>query len=195
MKKRLTALLGIVLICTTVSLAAFLCWNTPQKDTIPINGPPREYLITDANEIDLQIGNECSACACAYVLRHMGIDVDSETLYLEIKRVFGFVPASSLVNVLENYGLDAAAYHGTIDTLKERLCQGTPVIVFTRIPGDTHYMIAVGYDDKKVYFIDPKEENSNVENTHYNRVLTTDEFESLWKTNMYFVNNIYIAVE
>lgn len=195
MTKRSIALFVIALICITVSLAALLWCNTPKKDTVPFNGSPREYLIAKANEIDHQTGNECAAYACAYVLRHMGVDIDGDTLYPEIKRVLGLVPVSSLVKVLEDNGLDAAAYHGTVDTLKERLCQGTPVIVFTKIPGDTHYMVAVGYDDINIYLVDSMEENSNVENEYYDRVLTIDEFERLWKTNMYFVNNIYIVVE
>lgn len=195
MKKKPILFFGSVLICFVVFMAAILWWISPKKDTVPTGEISPNYLIANVNEMDYQTGNECAAYACAYVLRHMGINADGDTLDSEIKRILGFAPVSSLVKVLKSYGLDAAAYCGTIDTLKERLCQGTPVILFTKIPDDTHYMVAVGYDDKNVYFVDSMEENSNTESRYYNRVLTTEEFESLWKTDMYFVNNIYIVVE
>lgn len=153
-------------------------------------------MITKTNYIDYQSDNECAAYACAYVLRHMGIDSDGSELYQDIKRVFGFVPINSLIKILQHNGLNAAAYHGTTDTFKERLCQGTPVIVFTSMPDDddTHYMVAVGYDEEKFYFVDSIQEHANAESDYYNRVLTTNELESLWKTNMYFVDNIYIVI-
>lgn len=195
MKKKAITICGIAVACAAVCLVVFLCYTIPKKDHVQDKEFPREYLITDTNEIDYQTDHECAAYACAYVLRHMHISADGNTLYPDIKRIFGFVPVSSLVEVLKSNGLDAAAYHGTIDTLKQRLCKGKPVIVFTSIPDDTHYMTAIGYDENNIYFVDSLKENSNISNEHYNRVLAISEFERIWKTNMYFIDNIYVVVE
>lgn len=188
--KKIRIVFRIVMVCVVI----FIYCITPKKDRIPAEAFPQEYMITKSNYIDYQKNNECSAYACAYVMRHMERNIEGDELYPSIKRILGFVPASSITEVLGKNGLDVAVYHGTVDTLKQRLCQGTPVIVFTSIPGDTHYMVAVGYDEEHLYFVDSMAENSNAENDYYNRVLITEEFESLWKTNMYFVDNIYIVI-
>ena len=71
---------------------------------------------------------------------------------------------------------------------------GVPVIVFVDIPNDTHYVAVVGYDGQYVYLADSLAENRNADEKQYNRKLTTEEFESIWKTDTPFSENIYIVV-
>ena len=77
--------------------------------------------------------------------------------------------------------------------MKQRLTEGNPIIVFIRIPGDTHYAVVVGYDEQHIYLVDSLAENANASDARYNRVLTTENFEAVWKTGTLLPDNIYIT--
>ena len=77
--------------------------------------------------------------------------------------------------------------------MKQRLSEGTPIIVFIRIPGDTHYAVIVGYDEQYMYLADSLAENANASDARYNRVLKTEDFEAVWKTGTLLPDNIYIT--
>ncbi len=79
--------------------------------------------------------------------------------------------------------------------MKQRLAEGHPIIVFIRIPGDTHYAVVVGYDEQCIYLVDSLAENANASDTRYNRVLTTGDFEDVWETGTLLPDNIYIIVK
>ena len=98
-------------------------------------------------------------------------------------------------DIFERHGYQAEACHGSIDTLKQRLIEGNPIIVFIRIPGDTHYAVVVGYDEQCIYLVDSLAENANASDTRYNRVLTTGAFEDVWETGTLLPANIYIVVK
>ena len=146
------------------------------------------------NYIDFQTANECSAYASAYVMRHLGQQITGPELYDDIHRVFGFVPINHVVRLFQNYGYTAKAYHGDLNTMKQRLVSGIPIIAFIRIPNDTHYVVIVGYDENFIYLVDSISDNSNANGSWYNRKLSTGEFEEIWSTNMYPVENIYIVI-
>ena len=99
--------------------------------------PPEFFCASSENRIDYQTEGKCAAYAAAYLLRRFGEDTDGEALFPELKRTLGFVSANSIVDVFERYGYQAKACHGSVDTLKQRLTEGNPIIVFIRIPGDT----------------------------------------------------------
>lgn len=184
----------ILLIWVVIGLL-FFCGSLPQKDDIQTDDLPQEFRInTFSNHIDFQTADECSAYASAYVMRHLGQQITGSELYNDIHRVFGFVPVSSVVRLFRNYGYAAKACHGDIDTMKQRLVFGVPIIAFTRIPDDTHYVVIVGYDENFIYLADSIPDNSNANGGWYNRKLSTGEFEEIWRTNMYPVDNIYIVV-
>ena len=157
---------------------------------------PSEFFCESAgNRIDYQMDGKCAAYAAAYLLRHFGEKADGEELFPELKRPFGFVPANSITDIFEQHGYQAKACHGSIDTLKQRLIEGHPIIVFMRIPGDTHYAVVVGYDEQYIYLADSLAENANVLDIRYNRALTTEAFEDVWETKTLLPDNIYIVVE
>lgn len=76
------------------------------------------------------------SATAAYVLRSLGEQTDGEKIAPEIKRIFGFVSAKSIVSVFERHGYFAKAYCGDVETLRQRLAGGVPVIVFVSIPGN-----------------------------------------------------------
>lgn len=186
----------IVAVLVFFAAVSFLAYITPPKDKVEFfNYPPEFFCESAGNRIDYQTDGKCAAYAATYLLRHFGWKADGEALFSELKRPFGFVSANSIKDVFEQHGYQAKACHGSIDTLKQRLTEGHPIIVFIRIPGDTHYAVVVGYDEQYIYLADSLAENANTSDTRYNRVLTTKVFEDIWKTGTLLPANIYIVVK
>ena len=186
------------MVAIVVSIAAaisFLVRISPPRDEVEsFDYPPEFFCTSEENRIDHQTDGKCAAYATAYILRHFGEEADGEELFPKWKRPFGFTPANSIADIFEQYGYQAKSCHGSVDTLKQRLTNGNPIIVFIRIPGDTHYTVVVGYDEQYIYLADSLAENANASDARYNRVLTTEDFEAVWKTGTLLPDNIYIVV-
>lgn len=183
----------LIMVLFGVAVGGFLSYISPPKDDIDVFAYPSEFFCkTEGNRIDYRTDGKCAAYASAYLMRHFGEEIHGEELFSELKRPFGFSSAKSITDVFEKHGYSAEAYHGSIETLKQRLSEGNPIIVFIRIPKDTHYAVVVGYDEKHVYLADSIEENANASDARYNRALTTEDFESVWKTGTPLPDNIYI---
>ncbi len=189
-------------ICLTAAIIAIVLFftgcvsyiSTPENELGPFDYPPEFFCECSRNRIDYQTPGKCAAYATAYLLRHFGEETTGEELYPELKRSLGFISANSITNVLEQHGYQAKVYHGNIDTLKQHLIEGNPIIVFIRIPKDTHYAVVIGYDERYIYLADSLEENANAQDTRYNRVLIKEAFEDVWKTRTLLPKNIYIVV-
>ena len=188
---------AIVFIILSVAAAVcFLAYISPPEDEVTaFDYPPEFFCASAGNRIDYQTDGKCAAYAAAYLLRHFGEEADGEGLFPELKRPLGFASASSITDVFERHGHKATAYHGSVDTLKHRLAEGHPIIVFIRIPGDTHYAVVVGYDEQHIYLADSLAENANASDAQYDRVLTTADFEAVWETGTLLPDNIYIVVK
>ena len=187
---------SVAIILSIAAAIVFLAYISPPKDEADSFDYPPEFFCADAeNRIDYQTDGKCAAYAAAYLLRNFGENADGEELFPELKRPFGFTSANSITDVFEQHGYQAKACHGRIDTLKQRLTEGNPIIVFIRIPGDTHYAVVVGYDEQYIYLADSLEENANASGAQYNRVLTTEDFEAVWKTETLLPDNVYIVVK
>ena len=189
----IVALIVIVLSCAAA--VGYLSYISPPEDKVEtFNYPPEFFCAGAENHIDYQTDGKCAAYAAAYLLRHCGENADGETLFTELKRPFGFASANSIADVFKEHGYQAKAFRGNIDTLKQSLTDGQPIIVFIRIPEDTHYAVVVGYDERHVYMADSLAENANASDPQFNRVLTTEEFEDVWKNGTLLPDNIYIVV-
>ena len=187
---------SVAIVLSIAGAISFLAYISPPKDEAESFDYPPEFFCAGAeNRIDYQTDGKCAAYAVAYLLRHFGENADGEELFPELKRPFGFVSANSVVDVFERYGYQAKACYGSVDTLKQRLTEGNPIIVFIRIPGDTHYAVVVGYDEQYIYLADSLAKNANASGAQYNRVLTTEDFEAVWKTGTLLPDNIYIIVK
>lgn len=193
-RRKIITVTAFVLFCIGACIVYCFAEINPPIDSITnLNYPPEFLCDSVENRIDYQTEGNCAAYAAAFVLRSLGEQADGEMLAPEMERVFGFVPARSIVRVLEKYGFSARAYHGDAKTLKERVSGGVPVIVFVSIPGDTHYAVVVGYDAQYFYLVDSLAENKNTDGNIYNRKLTTEEFEKIWKTDTVLSDCIYIV--
>ena len=192
--RKICLIAAIVAVILSIATAiGFLVYISPPKDEVESFDYPPEFFCAGAeNRIDYQTDGKCAAYAAAYLLRHFGKNADGEKLFPELNRQFGFASANSITDVFEKHGCQAKAYHGSVDTLKQRLAEGNPIIVFIRIPKDTHYAVVVGYDEQHIYLVDSLAENANASDAQYNRVLTTEDFEDIWKTGTLLPDNIYI---
>ena len=198
MSKRSRIILIAVFAFLAVIIGIVLCLvlvNPPKDRITNLNYPSEFFCDSGENHIDYQSDGNCAAYAAAYVLRALDEQTDGEKITPEIKRVFGFVPAKSVVRVFEKRGFSAKVYRGDVDTLKQRLLDGVPIIVFVSVPNDTHYAVVVGYDTQYFYLVDSLPENKNAEGNQYNRRLTTEEFEKIWRTDTMLPNNIYIVAD
>lgn len=198
MAKRRKGILIVAFVLLGAAVGVMGCLvglNPPRDDTADKNYPAEFFCDSGENSVDYQTDGNCAAYAAAYVLRSLGELTDGEKIAPEMKRVFGFVPAQSVVRVLEKYGFTAKAYCGDTDTLKKRLANGVPVVVFVSIPNDTHYAVLVGYDRQYFYMADSLAENKNAEGSLYNRKLTGEEFEKIWRTHTVLSDNIYIVAD
>lgn len=166
------------------------------RETIAVTDAPKEYFIDTAdNPIEKQEDGQCSAYAAAYVMRYCGDDTHGSELYPDVDRSLGAVLPSNVVRLFRDHGYQAKAYHGTLDTMKKRLSEGTPVIVYLRIPNDTHYAVVTGYDEEHLYLADPMTENANADHPSYNRIVDNEEFQSIWKSGFLVSDHIYITVK
>lgn len=194
-KAGLTAAMMAVILSAAAAVC-FLAYISPPEDPIGAFSYPPEFFCAGAEKrIDLQTDGKCVAYAAAYLLRHFGEAAEGEALFPELKRPLGFVSANSITEVFAQHGYRARACRGSIGTLKRWLTAGHPIIVFIHIPGDTHYAVVVGYDEQHIYLADSLAENANASGAQYNRVMTTADFEAVWKTGTLLPANIYIVVE
>lgn len=183
----------VVILSCVISAIAIL---TPKADRIRNQNLPESFFITNGTYIDYQENDDCSAYSTAYVLRSLGKDVSGKEIYPQMKRFFGLMTVRSISKTIEKQGYKAQGYHGSINTLKQRIAQNKPVICYITNSNDTHYVVAVGYDNENIYLVDSIKENENVSNSDlYNRKVAVKEFEKLWKNKWYFYNNIYIVVD
>ena len=189
----------LVGVTTVVAIALFIVWSvTPRKDTIDTSDLPASYMITsEHNFVEYQTGRDCAGYASAYVLRHLGEEIEGRYLYKEMSfKVGNGVALGGVRKVFADRGYDASSYTGTIDTLKKRVSMGIPVVAFVTIGEEgLHYVAIVGYDEEYIYMADSTGYSKNIyQNNLMNRKLTYEEFEAIWQTNIYPVNNIYTVI-
>lgn len=147
------------------------------------------YVIPTENRIDIQTGFQCSAYACAYVLRHFGVDADGASLYpaMPHKMKSGYVYPKGVRKLLKRHGLNVKYCRGDLNTLKADLCKGNPVIVMIRIRPDKdwlHYVPVVGFDEESVFLAESLQELVNCDDGLCNRKVRNEDFLKLWNTAM-----------
>ncbi|MGN0431072.1 MAG: C39 family peptidase [Lachnospiraceae bacterium] len=191
----------------TVVIAVVGCFGifyiriVPFKDyAYTDNLPESIFVYSEDNYYAYQSGADCAGYATAYVLRNEGIEAEGEDIYKNMDTFCGRVAVHNVIDELKKYAITARAYHGNIDTLKYRISEGKPVIALVTITLGSHkglhYFVVVGYDSEYIYVADSTAPKTNIYNKQqYNRRLTYTEFEELWKTNIYPVNNIYIVID
>ncbi|MBQ8597546.1 MAG: C39 family peptidase [Lachnospiraceae bacterium] len=199
--KRYKVIMGILLgiIFSVIAVKGFIYLCTPKFDDIYVSDLPESYMIiNEANYVQFQDGLDCGGYATAYVLRHLGEEIEGEALYPQMSYKVGRgVSLRGIRKAFRDYGYHAVSYTGTIDTMKMQLMKGNPIVAFVTINEDgEHYVAVVGWDKNFIYLADSTGSASNTVGCfQYNRRVTYEQFEKLWQTHSYPVQNIYTVVE
>lgn len=190
-------LLGIVF--GGIAVKGFIYFCIPKLDDIYVSGLPESYMIiNEDNYVQFQDGSDCGGYATAYVLRHLGEDIEGDELYSEMSYKVGRgVSLRGIRKAFHDYGYHAISYTGTIDTMKMQLMKGNPIVAFVTIHDEgEHYVAVVGWDKNFIYLADSTGSASNTVGCfQYNRRVTYEQFEKLWQTRSYPVQNIYTVAE
>lgn len=149
------------------------------------------YMIKGTNRFEYQQNRECGGYSTAYVFRHLGIEIDGLTAYKEIpfKLLHGNVSGMGIILLCLKNHVKVLPRMGNLEALKDSLCKGNPIVVFTRsVVGSRglHYITVVGYDDEYIYTADSIKGHVNSENEVYNRKISVSDFKKIWKTNLIY---------
>ncbi|NGZ76952.1 cysteine peptidase family C39 domain-containing protein [Saccharibacillus alkalitolerans] len=192
---------NLLLWATGAALAAaavrYRAW--PKQDGAGGVDVPDAYVISRRNRIDFQNGKACAAFSSAYVLRHLGVEADGDSLYRKFPRKLldGTVDPKGILVLFRQSGYNARFCQGDVDTLKKQISRGTPVILFLKVSSDKrhlHFVPAVGYDREHIYLAESLKHKSNCDGSGYNRKLPVAELDSIWRTN-FFYKRSYIVIE
>lgn len=136
-------------------------------------------------KVEQTTGYTCGAAALRAICLYYGIGPDDEDDY---RRIVGSdpddgTPPKNIVKAAKKLGFHVKSKENmTLDNLRMRLTKGIPVICALQAWGppkqyhkdsNGHYVIAIGYDDDKIYFEDPSMKKNR-------GFLTNNEFLERW---------------
>lgn len=110
---------------------------------------------------------DCGAKSLHSVLIYYNIDVSEEEIIAITKTNKKGTPVKGIIKAAKHFGLKASEERLNIEQLKKYIKKKIPVIVLLQAwPkskvrnwrqhwDDGHYVVAIGYDRKKIYFADP----------------------------------------
>lgn len=109
----------------------------------------KDFLVTKANRIDFQDGFKCSGFSSAFVMRHWNISTDGNSAYEKMpnKMRGGYVYPKGIFNFLSKNGFKVKYCRGNLNSLKNEVATGNPVIAMIKIRPDKnwlHYVPVVG---------------------------------------------------
>lgn len=128
---------------------------------------------------------DCGALALEAILAFYGFDLKEGDVMQKAGTTKNGTPINGIKKAAKAYGLKVKSKKMTVDEVKKYIDKNIPVLIplqaWTNKPThpnweedwiDGHYVVAIGYDNKKFYFEDP---SSNIRD-----FLTYDEFEKRW---------------
>lgn len=152
----------------------------------------KHWLIEHENTIKVHVKNvkqqkdySCGAAVLKSILHYYGVKVTENA----IRKIAGTskkgTDTQNLILAARHYGLKTKAKHNmNLRQLKQWLNKNRAVVVCLQTQGKKeqqqnlnlgHYMIAIGYDSKYIYFEDP------YQNKGYRGCISIDEFMDRWK--------------
>ncbi len=158
--------------------------------------PYKSQLDPDASEFR----NDCGPCALAMILNAFGHNVTTTAVYRRTGEAGdGFISVSQLMRVGDSYEVPFDYFSGwTIDRLKQAVDEGHTAITLVHYgswsqidPGVStqnttftgpHFVVIVGYDDKRIYVNDPLWTGARrLEGQH--KAWTYKQFNKAWGSN------------
>jgi len=109
---------------------------------------------------------DCGAIATQAVLAYYSVDLGEQTIMKMAGTQKSGTPIAGLKKVFKKYGLSFEAGQMTIEDVKKYIDKKIPVILLLQAWADEkpdwqkdwhdgHYVVAIGYGAKKIYFEDP----------------------------------------
>ena len=110
---------------------------------------------------------DCGARAMLSVLSYYGIDVNESKILKIAKTNPKGTPVHGMIKVAKHFNFKAKKERLTIERIKRYIDKKTPIITILQAWAkrkvddwendwtDGHYVVAIGYDNKKIYFEDP----------------------------------------
>lgn len=149
------------------------------------------FMIDANNRFEYQQNRECGGYSAAYVFRHLGIEIDGLTAYKKIpfKLLHGNVSGMGIILLCLRFKVKVMLRTGNIEALKDSVCKGIPVVVFTRsVVGSRglHYITVVGFDDEYIYTADSMKDHKNSDDSRYNRKIPISDFKKIWQTSLIY---------
>ena len=137
---------------------------------------PDTVTILDFPELRQSYDYDCGALSLQSVLVYYGLDMREEMVMKQLgsSEAHG-TPITMMIAGATYYGIDVDTRNDlTIDDLKNSIDNGWPVIIalqawadydrrhepnfsYNDIWNEGHYVVAIGYDDQKIYFEDPSD--------------------------------------
>ena len=127
---------------------------------------------------------DCGAIVTQAILEYYGFDVREDKIIKIAKTNRKGTSPKGIIRILRKYKLKPKIHKFTIEQVKKFISRGHPVILLVQAWTDKqkvnwekdwtdgHYVVAIGYDKKKMYFEDP----SSV----FKIYLTFEELEKRW---------------
>jgi hypothetical protein len=99
----------------------------------------------------------CGGASAAMVFRFWGDGrASAESFAPLVDRRAGGIASDALAQAIENRGWKSVQFTGTIDSLKDRMRSGQPVVVLTHERGERyHYVVAIGFARDYIVLHDP----------------------------------------
>jgi len=110
---------------------------------------------------------DCGAVAVEAVLAYYGIDVPAgKIIEMAGTTKRNGTPIKGIIKVIKKFGLKCSSGPISIDLLKKNISAGIPVIIplqawargvteWKKSWSHGHYVVAIGFDSKRVFFMDP----------------------------------------
>lgn len=196
-------IIGIVCVMAAVMLIGGLVIAPIPRHYHTVNDLPLRYVIETDNEMPIQGHNQCSGFASAYVLRHLGDEVNGDLVYQQMgykvpfKPYKGYMMPRGIIKIFSDYGHQIQVYQGELDALKAALLDEIPIIVFV---GDHlkwgHFMTLIGFDNEaqELYFYDSGRKGDTNDEAPGNRTMTEDYFMQMWHHGLPVYNQVFYKV-
>ena len=109
---------------------------------------------------------DCGACSLSCVLVYFGIEMREDNIIKLAGTTKDGTDTTGILKVLAYFGLKYSAGQMTTEDIRRSIDKKHPVIITLQAYGSTdvpycdgwddgHYVVAIGYDDTRIYFEDP----------------------------------------
>lgn len=165
-------------------MLSFKSWQLREEHSIP-DATILQHIKIPLPSVCQSSDYDCGAAALRAIAEYFKVGPEDQKDFIKVvkaKKATGSSP-ENIIKAAKSFGLNVKSKIGmTLEELKDTISQGRPVICSMQAWGEKsdypkdksgHYIVAIGFDDGKIYFEDPS--------IHGKRgFLSFDEFDERW---------------